>query len=337
MKKLTSLMVAVLVLVLMLAPAGFAQETATEYKSGLAVITSVSAADAAADAEGQAQVNSVIAAVLIDSEGKIVDIAIDGAQNTAPISVEGKLNIANPAPQTKNELGADYGMGKASSIGKEWFEQIDALEQYVIGKTADEISGIAGSEAGAPTDADLSASVTIKIGDYKELIVKAIQNAQASAPVAAQGKVGIGVINDLSGSTDATAEEEGSVSSYSTFAAVIVDENGNIAALALDATQVKIAFDASGKITTNLDDFATPSKNELGADYGMAKASSIGKEWFEQAAAFAEYAIGKTAEEISGVAVSEEGVPTDADLSASVTIKIGGFQNVVAKAMANAA
>ena len=32
-----------------------------------------------------------------------------------------------------------------------------------------------------------------------------------------------------------------------------------------------------------------PSKNELGGGYGMGKASSIGKEWNEQAAALADY------------------------------------------------
>lgn len=337
MKKITSLMVALLMLAFALTPSAFAQEATTEYKMGLSVITSASASDASAEAEGQAQVNSVVAAVLVDGEGKIADVAIDAAQNTAQFSAEGKLNIANPAPQTKDELGTDYGMAKASGIGKEWFEQIDALEQYVVGKTAEDIQGIAINEEGAPADADLSASVTIKIGDYKDLIVKAMENAQASTPFATQGKVGIGTVNDLSGSTDATTEAEGAVSSYSTFVAVAIDENGSVLGMALDATQAKIAFDASGKVTTSLDDFAAPSKNELGADYGMAKASGIGKEWFEQAAAFAEYAIGKTAEDIAGIAVSEEGVPTDADLSASVTIKIGDFQSAVAKAIANAA
>ena len=56
-------------------------------------------------------------------------------------------------------------------------------------------------------------------------------------------------------------------------------------------------------------------------------------EWNEQAASFAEYVTGKTAEDVSGIAV-EEGKPTDADLTSSVTIKIGGFQGLIAKALA---
>ena len=74
------------------------------------------------------------------------------------------------------------------------------------------------------------------------------------------------------------------------------------------------------------------SKNTLGTDYGMSKASAIGREWNEQAAAFAAYTVGKTADEVTGIAVSETGGAADADLAASCSIAIGGFQSVVAKA-----
>ena len=49
----------------------------------------------------------------------------------------------------------------------------------------------------------------------------------------------------------------------------------------------------------------------------MGKSSSIGKEWNEQAAAMAEYAVGKTVEELKGVAVNADGQATDADLAAA--------------------
>ena len=45
--------------------------------------------------------------------------------------------------------------------------------EYVTGKTADEIKGIAVNEETAPTDADLAASVTVKIGSYIELVTAA--------------------------------------------------------------------------------------------------------------------------------------------------------------------
>ena len=66
-------------------------------------------------------------------------------------------------------------MKKASSIGKEWNEQAAAFSAYVTGKTADEVSSIAVSESPSAGDADLTASVTIGIGDFQSLIAKAAQ------------------------------------------------------------------------------------------------------------------------------------------------------------------
>ncbi len=78
------------------------------------------------------------------------------------------------------------------------------------------------------------------------------------------------------------------------------------------------------------------TKNELGDDYGMKKASKIGKEWYEQAKAFADFVVGKTAEEVKAIAVDAEGTTTDADLVSSVTIGIDAFQDIVAKAAESA-
>ena len=55
-------------------------------------------------------------------------------------------------------------------------------------------------------------------------------------------------------------------------------------------------------------------------------------EWNEQAASFAAYVTNKTAADVAGIAV-EEGKPTEADLVSSVTIRIGDFQALIAKAM----
>ena len=57
-------------------------------------------------------------------------------------------------------------------------------------------------------------------------------------------------------------------------------------------------------------------------------------EWYEQAAAFAAYVTGKTPAEVAGIALNEKAAPTDADLAASVTISIGDFQALIAKAAA---
>ncbi|MEG1417985.1 MAG: hypothetical protein RSC55_05080, partial [Oscillospiraceae bacterium] len=70
---------------------------------------------------------------------------------------------------------------------------------------------------------------------------------------------------------------------------------------------------------------------ELGTAYGLSKASSIGKDWNEQAASFAAYATGKTLDEVKGIAL-KEGVPADADLMSSVTIHVADFITLIEKA-----
>ena len=76
---------------------------------------------------------------------------------------------------------------------------------------------------------------------------------------------------------------------------------------------------------------AVLTKNELGDAYGMVAWGGAIAEWYQQAASFAAYVTGKTAAQVAGIAVTE-GKPSDADLAATVTIAIGGFQALIAKA-----
>ena len=94
--------------------------------------------------------------------------------------------------------------------------------------------------------------------------------------------------------------------------------------MVIDAVQANVNFNAAGTITTDLA-AAQPSKNELGADYGMGKVSSIGKEWDEQAAAFASYVTGKTVAEAlvsPSRRTGNAGAPTSPPPS---TIGVGDF------------
>ncbi len=303
-------------------------------KTGLAVLTSVgSSADATADAEGLAQVDSTIVAVLVGEDGKILDCAIDAAQTKINFSAEGKITTDLATEfKSKQELGTDYGMAGASSIGKEWSEQANAFADYVVGKTLEEVKGIAVTE-GLATDADLSSSVTIHVTDFISGVEKAVNNAKALG-ANADDKLGLGVSTNIAKSTDA-GEEDGVAQAYTNYSVVTTDKDGKITSSIIDASQSDVKFSATGAITSDLA-VAPQTKQELGADYGMAKASSIGKEWFEQVDALAQYVVGKTVEEVKGIAVTEEGVPSDADLASSVTIHIGDYTTVIDKAVANA-
>jgi len=99
----------------------------------------------------------------------------------------------------------------------------------------------------------------------------------------------------------------------------------------IDSVQAKVAFDTTGDITSPVLE-SVKTKNELGADYGMVAWGGAIAEWNQQAASMASYVTGKTAADVAGIAVDEGTKPTDADLSSSVTIAIGGFQALIAKA-----
>ena len=51
-------------------------------------------------------------------------------------------------------------------------------------------------------------------------------------------------------------------------------------------------------------------------------------------AALADYAVGKTVDELKGMAVGEDGKAADADLAASVTLYIGSFVDGIEAARA---
>ena len=63
----------------------------------------------------------------------------------------------------------------------------------------------------------------------------------------------------------------------------------------------------------------------------MSAVSSIGKDWNEQAAAFAAYVTGKTAEEVAGIQIDEATKPAEADLASSVTVSIYCFLALIAQ------
>ncbi len=307
---------------------------AESVKTGLGVVTSIGKSASVGEKDGLGQVDSVVVAVLVDAAGKIVDCKIDSAQTKIKFNAEGKLvDLAATELRSKQELGKEYGMTVASGIGKEWNEQADSLAKYVIGKTVDEVKSIAVNEDTVPTDADLAATVTIKIAGYIEGIEKAVANAKDLG--AKKGdKLGLAINTTVDKSTDATAEAEGLAQAYSNYAAVSVNK-GKITSVAIDASQSNVNFSTTGEVTSDLT--AKPqTKQELGAAYDMKKASSIGKEWFEQADAFAKYATGKTAAEVEGIKLTAEGVPAETDLASSVTMHVGPYMSVVAKAVNNA-
>ena len=313
------------------APSETTPATGDAVKTGLSVITGVEKSKAAAaDAEGLAQANIAIVAVTVGEDGVIDSCVIDTIQSKINFDTTGAITTdLTTTFLSKNELGDDYGMRKASAIGKEWNEQAAAFAAYAVGKTVDQLKGIAVNEKGAPTEADLTASVTIPTGNFVAGIEAAVKSA-ADLGAKKGDKLGIASVTTMSKSKNAAADAEGVAQAYATMAAVTT--NGKtITSCTINAVQANVKFDAAGVITTDLA-AAVASKQELGDTYGMRKASAIGKEWNEQANAFAAYVTGKTVDEVKGIAINEKTAPTEADLTASVTMSVGDIITVIEKA-----
>ena len=321
MRKILAL---VLCLMMALSCTAMAEEAAA-VKTGVSIATSMSAAK-----NGGVQVTINFTAVTVDDNGVIDAVVIDSLQATVGVDAAGQLTT-DPATQfqSKNELGDGYGMRKASSIQKEWNEQVAAFAAYCTGKTIDEVKAMPVTESGAPADADLAAGCTMGAYNFLPGIEAAVANAQHLG--AKKGDVlKLVQVTNASGSKSATAEAAGKTQVYATISALTL--NGEtITSCYIDAVQANAAFDATGAITSDLT-AAVQTKNQLGDGYGMRKASAIGAEWNEQAAGFAAYITGRTLSEASGIAVNEGGYPTDADLMATTTMGIGSFLKLLEKA-----
>ncbi len=331
MKKMISLILSVL-MIFSLAACG-AESTATpeapeaaNLKFGTAVyVDAPKASDASADANGAGEVDVTVAAVTVDAEGKIVACKIDTMQSKLQYNAEGKA-VGNPEAKTKREQGMDYGMVAYGGATKEWFEQADALEQIVAGKTLDQVKALV-VDGYKGNDEVINAGCTIGIASYIAAIEKAY-NAAAESNVTADAtlKVTAYTVQDIKDATaDAAGENKASVYTY----AAAVDAAGKVIAGNSDCVEVAFTFDTAGKSTFDTTK-AILSKKEQGANYGMVAYGGAAKEWFEQAAAFDAQCIGKTGEEIKGL-MSNDGKGNADVVNAGCTIYVNGFVAAASK------
>lgn len=344
MKKLLALiMVAAAVLAVAMLPSlGMAANAPA--KIGLGHLTSIASSKGkvvAADGKvtpAVAQVDTTMAIVAFDAAGKVTHITIDTSQTKVNYDADMKVTSDLKAlAQSKIELGPAYGMLKASSIKKEWNEQIAEFEKWMIGKTVAEIKALKtkqrdASHPAVPDVPELASTVTMTVQDYIAVVEEAWNNAVA---VPAGGvKLGLGHEISIGSSTSTNAQVD------NVFAGALFNKDGKIVGVIVDTAQTKVAFDKDGKITTNMaGEFKT--KKELGDAYGMAKASSIKKDWYQQMAEFEKWMTGKTVAEIKALKTKQRdashvAVPDIPELASTVTITVQGYIAAVAEAFANA-
>ena len=130
------------------APEALPEEQDPALKTGLCLMTSTEKSRSAGEENGAAAADVIMVAVTVDENERIHGCRIDSVSAEMTVSAEGEVLSQGGEIRSKKELGEEYGMEKASSIGKEWHEQIRALEEYAEGMTLGELRGIRLTEAG---------------------------------------------------------------------------------------------------------------------------------------------------------------------------------------------
>ncbi|OPA74246.1 hypothetical protein BVG16_24265 [Paenibacillus selenitireducens] len=317
-------------------------------KIGLGHVTTIGKSKDLEGDKASGQVDTIMVAAAFDKDGKVVKVEIDNAQSK--VDFDKDMQVASDIKaemKTKVELGDEYGMKKASTIGKEWYEQAKALGDWMVGKSIDEIKGMKTVEKDAshpavPDEADLTSSVTVSVEGYIAGVVEAYDHAievQAGAE-----RLGLGHIVSAAkskGYSNADGKEVLPAAEVNTImVATAFDNEGKVAGTIIDNAQTKIDFDKAGKITTDKNgEFKT--KVELADEYGMKKASSIGKDWYEQAKALGDWMVGKNVDEIKSMKTKEKdashpAVPDEAELTSSVTISVESYIAGLVKSFDNA-
>ena len=263
------------------------------------------------------------ATVLVD--GKIVAALNDAAQPQATIE-DGEV-IATAKLISKRDLKEGYNMAAYGSdnngdgIVKEWYIQSAAFSNYIVGMTPAQVAGLktqlVNDHLISTDDALLSAGCTMQITGIVAVVAESAGYAEYT--------LGLGIVfGDI---TNAQIN--------ATIATVVTDAKGVIVSCKIDAVQNKYTIGDTVKFTV------LETKKELGDRYNMAAYGTPNwgdsvLEWFEQAAIFEQYVVGKTAAELKALEYQEVNnhmiSKDEALLTAGCTIQIGEFVDAVVKA-----
>lgn len=302
---------------------------ADSYKLGMGIsVPAASVKEATADEDASAQVSPCVAVILVDKDGAIAACKFDVAQSKAFVTADGVVLDKEQSFRTKDEKKEDYGMQKASPLAEgEWYQQAAFLANYLVGKTLEDINAIELKDA-YPTDADILAGCTIHITDF----IAALNDAFSRLQDAGQAvSISLGVNTDIKGSKDISADEDGQIFFASYYGAAALDAEGFITSAIIDETQLKFPVGEGGVIGEMNNDL---SKIQLQDAYGMQVKSSLQQgEWYQQSAYLTSKLVGLDKAGVQAIAMDEKTYPTDADILAGCTMKIGSMLECLVKGM----
>lgn len=152
MKKISALMLALALITLTACGSKTPARTGNfDYKVGTASYTHTNDSYGYTEGKnGRGAVSTTLVAAVFDKDGKIVRISIDEVESNIGFDATGQLaDFTAGEVQSKKELGDAYGMKAASSIGKEWYQQIESLEKWLEGRDVNVIVGGAAAKMGS--------------------------------------------------------------------------------------------------------------------------------------------------------------------------------------------
>lgn len=235
---------------------------------------------AVTDKAAKLSADVTVASVVIDADGKIALCRIDAIAPSAKI--ENDAIVGTESFQSKHEQGDNYNMVAYGGSKSEWYAQAKFFEEYVTGKTLDEVKNVkTGDEA-------LVAGCTIDVTDFVVAVVKAFESDDKVAfATASELTAGLAI-------TASSADKNGAVNLvYNTASTVVAD--GKVVAAIVDCGELSIAVENGAGTTVTY----KGSKLEQGDAYNMVAYGGSISEWYVQAKTFAATAVGKAASELA--------------------------------------
>lgn len=281
---------------LMMPLAACGGKTAPEYTMGLSSVSSRTMA-----AAERSTVKITAAAVVLDAEGiirrcAVDELAFDVTPTGSPADLSTKMERGDKYIPTEEETGG-------VTANTSWEQQAKLFCTYVVGKKPGEVSGIAATDG-----------KTTAIEGCDLIVTDLIRAVRAAADAATTQQVGEG--DTLKLAMTATRDAAASSPEFEVELAAVTMDGDTVTGCAVDTLPVSLPVEegvftyVSGEIMT---------KVQQGDAYGMKKASPIEREWYEQAEAFATYAVNKTAAALDGIALDSEG-KTDAVAGCTIAL-----------------
>lgn len=181
------------------------------YRVGIGSYTTTDSSYPSIEGEnGKSIVSTTYATVIFDSNDIIKKVYIDQVESKVHFDSNGQIvtDGSDTNIRTKRELGDEYGMKEASHIGKEWYEQINSIESWLVGKNIKDIANGVMNNNMYGSDA-VSDSVTGKVEGAADGIIDSAESIASDIAEGAKGIIG-GMNDTTNNDTTGTMRNGGS-------------------------------------------------------------------------------------------------------------------------------